>query len=58
MDKFPVGGYCDSRFKKIESIFAEAIESGHELGASLAIEHAGEMVVNLYGGHKDENRKD
>ena len=58
MDKFPVGGYCDSRFKKIESIFTEAIESGHELGASLAIEHEGEMVVNLFGGHKDENRKD
>ena len=47
METFPVGGYCDPKFKKIESIFSEAIQTGHELGASLAIEHEGEMVVNL-----------
>ena len=57
METFPVGGYCDPKFKKIESIFSEAIQTGHELGASLAIEHEGEMVVNLFGGHKDEKRE-
>ena len=41
METFPVGGYCDPKFKKIESIFSEAIQTGHELGASLAIEHEG-----------------
>ena len=57
METFPVGGYCDPKFKKIESIFSEAIQTGHDLGASLAIEHEGEMVVNLFGGHKDEKRE-
>ena len=57
METFPVAGYCDPKFKKIESIFSEAINSGHELGASVAIEYEGEMVVNLFGGHKDEKRE-
>ena len=56
METFPVAGYCDPKFKKIESIFSEAINSGHELGASVAIEFEGEMVFNLFGGHKDEKR--
>ena len=46
METFPVSGYCDPKFKKIESIFSKAIKSGHELGASVAIEHEGNMVVN------------
>ena len=57
MEKLPVEGYCDPKFEKIKSVFSKAIESGHELGASLAIEHKGEMVVNLFGGHKDVNRE-
>ena len=57
METFPVAGYCHPKFHKIETIFSEAIKSGHELGASVAIEHEGEMVVNLFGGHKDEKRE-
>lgn len=57
MESIPVNGNCDSRFLEIKAIFSEAIKSGHELGASIAIEYEGEMVVNLYGGHKDENRE-
>ena len=57
MEKFPVEGYCDPKFEKIKTVFSKAIVSGHELGASLAIEYKGEMVVNLFGGYKDANRK-
>ena len=49
-------GYCDPAFAKIGDVFTEAIESEFELGASLAIEHKGKMVVDMFGGHKDIKR--
>jgi len=51
-----IKGYCDPRFINIKKLFVQAIESEFEVGASLAIEHKGEMVVNLWGGHKDAAR--
>ena len=48
-----VNGYCAPYFNSIKNIFAESIDSGFETGASIAIEHKGEMIVNLYGGYKD-----
>ena len=49
-----VKGYCDPSFKEIKDILGASIESGYEIGASVAISHNKEMVVNLHGGHKDE----
>ena len=46
-------GHCDSKFSVISKIFNKAIESGFETGAAIAIEHKGEMVVNMHGGFKD-----
>ena len=46
-----VSGFCDPRFSEIERQFSEGLESGFETGASVAIEHHGEMVVNLWGGY-------
>ena len=51
-----IKGYCDPKFEKLKTIFTDAIESRYEVGASLAIEHKGEMVVNLWGGHKNAAR--
>ena len=51
-----VSGYCDPAFAKVGEIFSQAIASEYELGASLAIEHKGKMVVNMFGGHKDLQR--
>jgi CubicO group peptidase (beta-lactamase class C family) len=51
-----INGHCDPRFLEIKEIFAESIESHYEVGAALAIEHKGELVVNLWGGHKDAAR--
>ena len=48
-----VKGYCDPSFKEIKDILSASIESGYEIGASVAISHNKEMVVNLHGGHKD-----
>ena len=41
-------GYCDPAFAKIGDVFTKAIESEFELGASLAIEHKGKMVVDMF----------
>ena len=51
-----IKGECDPRFENVKEAFAESIESGFETGAALAIEHKGEVIVNLWGGFKDEKR--
>ena len=48
--------YCDPQFQKVYDTFSNAILSGFETGAALAIEHQGEMIVNLWGGHQDVNK--
>ena len=51
-----IKGYCDPQFQKVYDTFSNAILSGFETGAALAIEHQGEMIVNLWGGHQDVNK--
>jgi CubicO group peptidase (beta-lactamase class C family) len=52
----PLGGMCDARFEPLRDLFAAKLQSGEELGASLAVNIDGEMVVDLYGGWTDEAR--
>jgi CubicO group peptidase (beta-lactamase class C family) len=52
----PLGGRCSSRFEPLRELFAAKLESGEELGASLAVNIDGEMVVDLRGGWADEAR--
>ena len=51
-----IKGYCDPKFQKVGDIFSDAITSGFETGAALAIEHKGKMIVNLWGGYQDANK--
>ena len=46
-------GQCDSRFAKLEAALAEEIADGEELGAAIAVDIDGEMVVDIWGGHAD-----
>ncbi len=41
------------RFEPLRKLFAAKLESGEDLGASLAVNIDGEMVVNLWGGWAD-----
>ena len=52
----PLGGTCSARFDSLRELFAAKLESGEELGASLAVNIDGEMVVDLWGGWADEAR--
>ena len=51
-----LGGTCSARFDPLRELFAAKLESGEDLGASLAFNIDGEMVVDLWGGWADEAR--
>jgi CubicO group peptidase (beta-lactamase class C family) len=48
-----VHGHCDARFKGVAEALAEEIAAGKELGASIAVDVDGELVVDIWGGHID-----
>jgi CubicO group peptidase (beta-lactamase class C family) len=52
----PLGGNCSTRFDPLRALFAAKLESGEDLGASLAVTVDGEVVVDLWGGWADEAR--
>lgn len=52
----PLGGTCSARFDSLRELFAAKLESGEDLGASVAVNIDGEMVVDLWGGWADEAR--
>jgi CubicO group peptidase (beta-lactamase class C family) len=51
-----LGGTCSARFDRLRELFAGKLESGEDLGASVALNIDGEMVVDLWGGWADEAR--
>ena len=51
-----VEGYCDERISEAKRIFEESISSGFELGCAITMEVNGEVVMDLWGGHKDQNK--
>lgn len=52
----PLAGTCSARFDPLRELFAAKLESGEDLGASLAVNIDGETVVDLWGGWADEAR--
>jgi hypothetical protein len=51
-----LGGACSGRFDRLRELFKAKLDSGEDLGASLAVNIDGEMVVDLWGGWADEAR--
>jgi len=51
-----IKGYCDPKFQNVYDTFANAITSGFETGAALAIEHQGKIIINLWGGYQDKEK--
>jgi CubicO group peptidase (beta-lactamase class C family) len=52
----PLGGACSARFEPLRELFAAKLVAGEDLGASVAVNIDGEMVVDLWGGWADEAR--
>ena len=49
-------GSCDSRFGSVREALEANIASGEELGASIAVDLDGQMLVDVWGGWRDEAR--
>lgn len=51
-----VQGNCDERFGALAEVFSETLSRGDDLGASIAMNIDGELVVDIWGGWADEER--
>jgi CubicO group peptidase (beta-lactamase class C family) len=49
-----IQGTCEERFAKVRDVLAANLDSGEDVGASVAIVKDGEMVVDIWGGRTDE----
>ena len=52
-----VEGFCDSRFEAVRDGLAQNLSDGNELGEAVSIVVEGRTVVDLWGGYKDQARK-
>jgi CubicO group peptidase (beta-lactamase class C family) len=48
-----IGGYCDDRFTRVAEEFERNFAERGEVGASVAVTHRGEYVVDLWAGTAD-----
>ncbi|HEY5438529.1 MAG TPA: serine hydrolase domain-containing protein, partial [Acidimicrobiales bacterium] len=51
-----VHGTTTDKFAGLVDVLDRSIESGADVGASVAVYHHGELVADLWGGWKDEAR--
>ena len=51
-----VHGFVQPGFESVKDAFAANFTSDFEVGASVAVMHRGEMVVDIWGGHTDIER--
>lgn len=51
-----VAGHYDERFTALAVALADEITTGGELGAAIAVDIGGEMVVDIWGGYADRAR--
>src|SRR5215470_2062951 len=51
-----IHGRCDGRFEALRDALAQNLDSGEELGASIAVDIDGDVVVDMWGGFCDEAR--
>lgn len=51
-----VKGRYEERFAPVADALAQTLEAGADLGASVAVVHEGEFVVDIWGGYLDAER--
>jgi CubicO group peptidase (beta-lactamase class C family) len=49
-----IAGHYDRRFAGLAAALAEELTTGGELGAAIAVDIDGEMVVDIWGGYADQ----
>src|SRR5438309_1315535 len=51
-----ISGHCDERYAAVQQVLQDNLNSGADLGASVAVFVDGEPVVDIWGGWADETR--
>jgi CubicO group peptidase (beta-lactamase class C family) len=51
-----IHGECDERFESVRDALARNLDSGEELGASLVLDLDGDIVIDMWGGFRDQDR--
>ncbi|MGA1345265.1 MAG: serine hydrolase domain-containing protein [Ilumatobacteraceae bacterium] len=51
-----ISGTCDARFEEMRRILEANLDSGADIGASVAVVLGGELVVDMWGGHTGPER--
>jgi CubicO group peptidase (beta-lactamase class C family) len=51
-----INGVCGERFAAVHSMMQRYLDSGDELGASLVLDIDGDIVIDVWGGFRDEAR--
>jgi len=49
-----ISGFCDERFGAVREVLSECLGSGEELGASIVLDLDGDVVIDMWGGYRDE----
>ena len=51
-----IHGTCAGRFEALREALASNLDSGEELGASIVVDIDGDVVVDMWGGFRDQAR--
>jgi CubicO group peptidase (beta-lactamase class C family) len=51
-----IEGFTTKKFESVKTAFAANFSEGRDVGASVAVIHQGEVVVDLWGGHTDATK--
>src|SRR5262245_7335183 len=55
-DSIEIGGRCAAGFEALRDALGDAVRSGFEVGAALAVHVGRQRVVDLWAGHTDASR--
>jgi CubicO group peptidase (beta-lactamase class C family) len=51
-----IHGRCDERFESVRDALARNLDSGEELGASFVLDLDGDILIDMWGGFRDQDR--
>jgi len=51
-----IHGRCDERFGSVRDALARNLDSGEELGASMVLDLDGDILIDMWGGFRDQDR--
>lgn len=57
MGRDVIGGDADEGYGKVADAFRRNFDRGRELGAAVSVYRDGRKVVDLWGGHRDADRR-